>query len=391
MTNIISWGYVLFVDADAVNRYFVNNANFSDFFTPMTKTRITTYSEPHFSNYPPLANIFFLIMRKANYTVEYSELINDTALGVFFLLFMLLSFLGLYEMSKRYMINGNKVINVLCILSLLTSGPFLYLYSRSNILIFVVVLLMFFSKYYSCENKYLRELSYIALAFATALKIYPVFFGLLLIKKGNFKNYMRTLIYGIVLFFIPFLVYGTDSLSLFINNLFFREGITVLNHAIGIKGAIQLLWGLIRGEIIRESLNLWWGLALLLMVCILILNKTEWKRTFAVSMLCIWTFNGSYLYNVCLLAIPLLMFVNEENTQIKDWIYTILFAILFVILFLPDTEQLNLLLQAENLGYVSGAIIVTNIMLIVLALFAFVDSIYEEVIRRKAKSKSKVK
>lgn len=383
IVDIISWAYIILGDSSAVNRYFVANANFSDFFSPLQKLRVNAYGEPYFSNYPPLANAIFLLIKKAGNATEYPQFFGDTALGIIFVVFVSGSILAIYEIGKKYLKNDGMIINVLCLLAIMVSGPFLFLYSRANNLLCVIPLVMFFVKYYNSDKKYLRELACILLAIATALKIYPVFFGLLLIKKGNGKICVRTCIYGIISFFGPFLVFGPNSVNMFINNLLRREGNYTVNHLIGVKGSIQIIAGMFLKRIVWNKLTICWVIALLAMVYVFLVSKEEWKKVFALSMISIWIFKGSYLYNICLLVIPLLMFLDTQKNRIIDYVYTVLFGILFAIMFLPDADKLNVLLAENNLGYVSWAIIVIDFILIVTVGIVFLDTLWRRIMNRK--------
>lgn len=379
ITDIVSWAYIILKDSAAINRYFVANANFSDFFSPMQKLRINAYDSPHFSNYPPLANIIFLIIKKFGATTDGLEYRDDTAIGIIFVLFLAGSILTIYEIGKKYLKNDGMMLNVLCILLIMVSGPFLFLYSRGNNLLYVIPMIMFFVKYYDSENKYLQELACVLLAVATALKIYPVFFGLLLIKKEKKMLCIRTCIYGAIAFFVPFLVFGLDTINKFISNLLKREAHYAVNHIIGLKGSIQVIGGFLFNKIIWSHLNVCWLLALFALFYVFFMSKEEWKRIFAVTMISIWIFKGSFLYNICLLVIPLLIFLEVNNSKMNDYIYTVLFGILFSTMFLPDTDNLNILLEKNSLGHISGAMIVIETTLILMVGIIFLDTAWEKI------------
>lgn len=376
--NIISWGYLIFYDNSAISRYFITTANFSDFFTPLKKSLEDAYIYPHYSNYPALANLLFIAIKKCSVSVNYDDFISDTTINIIFLIFISFSILFIFELGKNFLKTDSIIINKICILLILLSGPFLYLYSRSNILLLVIVLCMFFIQYYDSQNKILKELALIALAFATAIKIYPVIFGILLIRKHNAKVCIRAIIYGIIIFFGPFLIYGIETIPLFFENLILRDTSTsynyVLNHAIGIKSAIQIIGGILLNKIIWKPLTFFWILALLSMLYVFCVSKEKWKRYFALSMLCIWGFNGSYLYNLCFLIIPLLYFLDEKACGKLDYIYSFFFIILFSTLFLPEATTLNILLDINNLGHVSWAIVIVNIILLIMALLLVIET-----------------
>lgn len=80
--------------------------------------------------------------------------------------------------------------------------------------------------YRNSENRILRELALIALAVAFGLKLYPAFFGMLLLYDKQYFRAIRTAIYGLLLFFLPFLAFheGFSGISLFFETLFSWNG-----------------------------------------------------------------------------------------------------------------------------------------------------------------------
>ena len=58
---------------------------------------------------------------------------------------------------------------------------------------------------YESDDPVKRELALIALAFATCMKLYPVIFGVLLLRKDKLKEATRCIVSGLVLFIVPFL------------------------------------------------------------------------------------------------------------------------------------------------------------------------------------------
>ena len=101
----------------------------------------------------------------------------------------------------------------------------IYLIERGNIIVLVLPLLLYFVNEYDSDVKYKRHLAYICLAISVAIKIYPVFFGLLLLKKKkNFKKILLCIFYGAVFFFVPFIfVGGFSQLGVLIHNILYTS------------------------------------------------------------------------------------------------------------------------------------------------------------------------
>ena len=87
----------------------------------------------------------------------------------------------------------------------------LYSFDRGNIVWFCMAFLMVYIFTYDNKNKILREIGLISLAIATSIKIYPVVFGLMLLFDKRWAEAKRCIIYGVLIFFVPFLCFGGFS------------------------------------------------------------------------------------------------------------------------------------------------------------------------------------
>ena len=60
---------------------------------------------------------------------------------------------------------------------------------------------------YDSEILYKRHFAYICLSLAAGIKIYPAILGLLIIRRRDFKEVLSCLMYGILIFFLPFCLF----------------------------------------------------------------------------------------------------------------------------------------------------------------------------------------
>ena len=90
------------------------------------------------------------------------------------------------------------------------SSIFIYAYERGNLIQLTVVLSTIFLLCYNSKNKIIKEISFICLATAAALKIFPALFGILLLFDKKYKEAMRLIIYGINFTSLPFLFFEGD-------------------------------------------------------------------------------------------------------------------------------------------------------------------------------------
>jgi hypothetical protein len=141
---------------------------------------------------------------------------------LFFAITITLILLLLWRMSGFH---GKDLLFFLVACAL--DGSVLYAFGRANVILlaFLFVLIFFWLK--DSPNKLLRELSYLALGCASAIKVYPAMFALIFIRERRFLDLLRTALYSAVLVFVPFLFVqgGFSNIPVFMENLavFSRE------------------------------------------------------------------------------------------------------------------------------------------------------------------------
>jgi len=206
-----------------------------DFYNSMIYVRGRTPYTKFDTLYPPLANLFYWLLYKT-VPKSYSSGWPDTFMGalrnrrtktdlrvvqsttVLFLVFIVVCVFLIYLLAMYYE-PGKKRATILAF-DLLTAFGTLYAFERGNIILLAVLLTTFFIFGRKSENKIVRELSYIALALAAGLKLYPAVFGILLIRDKNIKGAVRTVIYGILAFFLPFVFFeGVEGIKIFFSIL----------------------------------------------------------------------------------------------------------------------------------------------------------------------------
>lgn len=383
--TLISWGWIAYVHGKGMDDYFIGYAFFSDLYSPMQKSRVDTYGAPFYSNYPPMANVVFLVMKRfvtmdnlANYDGIVSSFGASMLLVLYFVCGIFFVYIGIKALANIDIEHKKqRILLVVFSLEILMSGPVLFLLSRGNNLIFVIALTLFFAAFYEHPNKYVREMAVIALAFATALKIYPVFFGILLIKKGNLKIIVRTAVYGAILMFGPFMLYGEEAVIQFLQNVISRNGSGYyLNHVIAFKGAIQIFGTVLFQDAVINFPKFCMLIPLVICLVIYITSNEEWKKWFAVCCWIIWFPAGSYLYNFSLLMIPLVLFlVEKKKCTVWSYGYIVLFAIIFTPTFFGKIERANAILEPLELGNITWNMFWVNIIFFALTVMVLLDCI----------------
>ena len=189
---------------------------FSDFVEIMNFSLEET---PHISagsSYPPIAIIilypFAYICKDvfAQYAHEAMDIDTLTSLVVrhvefwiaivlFFVVCISAIVILASKIGKFKPIPSLKLSLIIC-----CSSPFVYAIMRGNTIYFALIFVLLFLLFYNSDKPWLREIAYISLAIAGAIKIYPLFFGVFLLRNKKFFPVVRVAVYFLLLFFISF-------------------------------------------------------------------------------------------------------------------------------------------------------------------------------------------
>ena len=195
--------------------------------------------------YPPLANLIFRFFAsfiptelvETDFASRMSIRDNQTA-AVCFVLFIIICMMSMFAVFRRSFENTEyKSIAGVIAFALCCSYPAVFCIERGNILLAAFVATAAFVFGYESKSPIIREISYIALAFAAAIKIYPAVYGVLLLSNKKYKPAIRTALYGVILFFVPFFFYdGFASMKQLFDNLTsFSDGKSFTMGAVSIS------------------------------------------------------------------------------------------------------------------------------------------------------------
>lgn len=189
---------------------------FMDFFHSIEFLKNNNPYEQFNVIYPPFANILFrfIYMLIPEYITKHwaSSYVSPTYLRltkydlrtyqetliVFISILVVCILLTTTIIQKKYC--GTNKIDILLPYVIVFSYGYFYSIERGNILFLCIPLLLFFIIYNDSDNKLLKEISIICLAVAANIKIYPALFGLILIKKKDFKGVVKSIAYGLLIF-----------------------------------------------------------------------------------------------------------------------------------------------------------------------------------------------
>lgn len=237
-------------------------------------------------------------------------------------------FLQLYELKK-----GTKATKFLVALSIVLSGAFLRAFERGNIIMLAIVCVMFFIMNYKSENKVLKELSFIALAIAVALKGYPAILGILLLYEKRWLDAARLVLYGALFIFIPFLFIegGLSNISLLLDNM--KMNSERYSHMIeGWRFGLRYLLVLIYPELNNSVYDIAKMITYVLFVLSLVVApfmKIQWKKYAVLLSPIILMPENSGGYCILYILPFFVMFLNEEKHKKSDILYLVLFLLIF--------------------------------------------------------------
>lgn len=363
------------------NLLFNKDDVFMDFFNSVVDCSGDAYGESGVI-YPPLVVLFykFCSMFFNIDSMKASE-VRETSLGmIIFVCFTIVSYILFAKLIYKYK-NGSFANKSLFAFFTLFSFPMIYLIERGNIIVLVLPLLLYFVNEYDSDVKYKRHLAYICLAISVAIKIYPVFFGLLLLKKKkNFKNILLCIFYGAVFFFVPFIfVGGFSQLGVLIHNILYTSsmfGSKGFGFKVSISNTFSLFGHVFNHVRLFETAGTVFLIITVLAGLFLILfNKwnEDWKIYAVISLIIILVPGFSYIYSVAYMIIPLLFFLNKKEIKWIDYIYSLLFIAQFIFL-VAKTDELFPSFNSAELNC-NIATVVESIALLAMLVLLYLDGI----------------
>lgn len=363
---------LFFTRGDGFAEYFFHDTldTGMDFFNSVLYTKGRHPYTQYHTIYPPLANSFFWIIQRCvprnivnQWPESYEEGIfirgteidlrlEQILLFAFIIFIVIAAFLFVYVMSYAF---EDVRLGSLVGFSFLFSYAGLYAFERGNIILLTVAFSMMFIIFYKSENKWLREFSLVCLAIAAGLKLYPAFFGLLLIVEKRWTESIRAIIYGILLFFVPFLLFdGADGFLAFVNAILDFAGkentVPLSGYSLEsiIRSVLAQILCIFQGD---YQVAMWHGaakLAFVKWVMLLILAVSaiclpeKWKKTLSIGLMIIFTQNATGYILLFLLPAVVMLMQNEEYNKKTMVYFGLLCAICLPIPFFGKWDLLNI-------------------------------------------------
>lgn len=176
---------------------------------------------PEQKNYLPLAYVIlypFTVFH--NYKNTTFLACYSSRLGMMSAIYWMF-FLSLLLLHSLFCLAARLKVKTRVIFVLFLSGVFLFTFERGNLIIFSAAMVNYFLSFYDSEDNRLRYFASLAISIAAVLKIYPALFGILYLRKKQYRELVITIVSGIILTFIPFLFFknGFNNIPKMVSNI----------------------------------------------------------------------------------------------------------------------------------------------------------------------------
>ena len=320
---------------------------FMDHFNSLNNAKTDPYQD-QFSNYPAMACLIykaFLAMIPDGLREGNGFDLRGIQAGMLpFIIYngVVMWFIQVITSAKSVLEKKDKIIFSLI---LMLCAPVMFTIERGNLILLSFALTMFFSFFFESEKKVLREISFIALAVAASIKIYPAIFGLLLVKKKEIKETVRLVLYGVTAFIIPFFYYdGFESIQIMIQALGRTSN---MSDEIG-NGINLSLYNIIKTFSILFDADVNDVVVYIIYVVVIggllagfFVLKKRWQEMLCISLILIFVPKTNYYYAMIFMLLPFIEFLNEWQTKQEKWSFVEYIGLaIFTIILVPWPSKL---------------------------------------------------
>ncbi|MBE7090444.1 MAG: DUF2029 domain-containing protein [Clostridiales bacterium] len=315
---------------------------FSDFWeTVRFAVAKNPYDEVFHSSYPPVSFLvvypFALICKRELLELPMDQAISSAPFLFAFCLFFFVCIVVSAFLLTRLIygkISFVKVVELFCVT--LVSLPVLFMFVRGNVALVAFVLVLVFLNFYNSPNRLLRFVAYLSIAVAGVVKFYVLFFVLLLARKGRMLDCLQILVLFLLLFILPFGVYGFNSFNIWLSRL---SGFVITRFQVAHAHNLTFVHPLVIIHTIVDFLGWNWDpwltgitiavhVAFILFAAILTMFvKSDYKAFTLCTLLCCLSLNPAYLY-IGIFFFPLLLqdLKKERISRIKAGFYLLFFT-----------------------------------------------------------------
>lgn len=311
----------------------MENIEFSDYFHTNDMIADNSPYIADTSSYPPfvfmIARLFALF---GDYTVAYTEVINQPSALMSYIVFYSLCYIGII-LTTVYIMRSkglNKGFTAAVCTMVVFNLPMLFNFERGNYIVCALLFSLSFYAFYNNESRGLREFSYIMLAFAAGIKLYPALFAVLLLREKRICDFLRCVAYSLLVILISFLTMegGFANIAQFIHWLNdFSGDLTDYGYNYSLASTVGVVASLFGADVwelppVVAAIQSYLPYAILLLCAVAsFLVKQKWKALALVSITIIQFPKISFTYALMFMLIPLLEFIAERDKDRRDYAY----------------------------------------------------------------------
>ena len=297
------------------------------------------------ATFPPFAYLMYYLLYRINpdsWGVFDWKICRDYRYNIIVYIALLLLVVISYKyISDKILEKYSSEKRTLFVVATVFSAPVLVgAIERGNISFLTAILVIYALYLKDTNNKALRETALILIAFAAGLKLYPAIIGLIYIREKRWKEAVRLVIYGLLVFFVPFAFCGgIHGLIQYLKILFYferqgyRSWTNIRNYLLSVSdlfGAYERSSYFVKYFKIAENLFLLAGIASVFKA------KKIWKQILYPAGIMAVYVPFSYRYTAVYMLIPLVFYLREtydcyDDQPISNKAYPILFGLVFTL------------------------------------------------------------
>ena len=299
------------------------------------------YTLTDFVIFPPLAYCFYHLLWSINrFTgldpLDWQALRNTGNFPLIYVMRSIVLALLIYLCVRKYLERYRENTGLLVALMVLFSYPFFATsFQRGNSVLHICIMLCIAFRWKDSESKIKRELALILIAAAAALKIYPAIAGALYLYEKRYKEALRLILYGLILFFGPFVFFGgLDGLKIFLGKIISKERgssspgwesirklmFMILPESVSPPAAVRISF-VVENLFLLASLWAAWK------------TRKQWERFFFLGVIMVCYVKINFMYTLVCLLPAFLMLLRETHAEKKPGWRALLGAVLFGIIF----------------------------------------------------------
>ncbi|MCM1499244.1 MAG: glycosyltransferase 87 family protein [Clostridium sp.] len=320
------------------------------------------YTGPAEKAYPPFVYVFsYLLSRIVNIQQYYENgyflsMYHETQFLTIIMILLVLQMIIIYEWIRTSK-TGSGLVKAACAFCFIFSAPMLFSIERANTIIITVFFVGVFLFLHNSPNKLYKETALLSLAIAAAIKMTPAFLGILLLYNKQWKEAIRTVIYGLLFFFVPFLFFdgGLANIWKMLENMQIHFSSYTITEGCTLVANICYYFN-INSETAITSIKVLTYVITAFLLLFALYYKSKWEVLMAISIILVILPSHSGAYCVLYLFPAIIAFLNAERHDVLDLV------ILLACFCIMNDVQHNVL--SVFLNYHMGILLIMFVMMI---------------------------